>query len=121
LQLPDFPEVFAGGDCAVDMENLLPATAQVAYQQGAAIAHNLKAISEGDELTPAHVRLRGTLMKLGLEESVAEIFDRFEVKGKLGHLIRQATYIELLPKPVHNFKVTTEWLTDEIFHQIAHV
>jgi NADH dehydrogenase len=121
LQLPDFPEVFAGGDCAVNMENPLPATAQVAYQQGAAIAHNLKAISEGDEPTPAHVRLRGTLMKLGLEESVAEIFDRFELKGKLGHLIRQATYIELLPKPVHNFKVTTEWLTDEIFHQIAHV
>lgn len=60
-------------------------------------------------------------MKLGLEESVAEIFDRFEVKGKLGHLIRQGTYIELLPKPVHNFKVTTEWLTDEIFHQITHV
>lgn len=25
LQLPDFPEVFAGGDCAVDMEDPLPA------------------------------------------------------------------------------------------------
>ena len=121
LQLPDFPEVFAGGDCAVDMLNPLPATAQVAYQQGAMIARNLKAISEGGEPTPAHVRNRGTLMKLGLEESVAEIFDRFEVKGKLGHLIRQATYIELLPKPVHNLKVTTEWLTDEIFNQIANV
>jgi demethylphylloquinone reductase len=36
LQLLDFPEVFAGGDCTV-MEAHLPATAQVAYQQGAAI------------------------------------------------------------------------------------
>jgi NADH dehydrogenase FAD-containing subunit len=40
LQLLDFPEVFAGGDCTV-MEQPLPATAQVAYQQGAAIAHHL--------------------------------------------------------------------------------
>lgn len=121
LQLPDFPEVFAGGDCAVDKDNPLPATAQVAYQQAAAIARNLKAISEDGELTPAHVRLRGTLVKLGLEESVAEIFDRFEVKGKVGHLIRQAAYIEMLPTPVRNFKATTEWLTDEIFHRIAKV
>lgn len=121
LQLPDFPEVFAGGDCTVDMEHPQPATAQVAYQQGAAIAHNLKAISEGRSPSPAQVRLRGTLMKLGLDESVAEIFDRFEVKGKLGHMIREATYIELLPKPIHNFKATAEWLTDEVFHQVAKV
>jgi NADH dehydrogenase len=117
LQLPEFPEVFAGGDCAVDTENTLPATAQVAYQQAAVIARNLKAISEGKSLSPAHVRLRGTLMKLGLEESVAEIFDRFEVKGKVGHLIRQAVYLDMLPTPVRNFKATTEWLTDEIFQQ----
>lgn len=121
LQLPDFPEVFAGGDCAVVQDNPLPATAQVAYQQGAAIARNLQAISEGSEPTQAQVRLRGTLMKLGLEESVAEIFDRFEVKGKLGHMIRQGTYIQLLPKPMHNFKATTEWLTDEIFNQFSNV
>ena len=121
LQLPDFPEVFAGGDCAVDVEHPLPATAQVAYQQGAAIAQNLQAISQGRSPSPAQVRLRGTLMKLGLDESAAEIFDRFEVKGKLGHLIRQATYIELLPKPVHNFKATAEWLTDEVFRQFAKV
>ena len=118
LQLPDFPEVFAGGDCAVDMQIPLPATAQVAYQQGAMIARNLKAISEGGSSRPAHIGLRGTLLKLGLAESAAEIFDRFEVKGKLGHLIRVAAYLELLPTPVHDFKATTEWLTDEVFHLI---
>lgn len=121
LQLPDFPDVFAGGDCAVDLEHPLPMTAQVAYQQGAMIAHNLKALSEGRSLDPARVHLRGTLMKLGLDESAAEIFDRFEVKGTLGHLIRQAAYLELLPTPIRNFKATTEWLSDEVFRRIAHV
>ncbi len=120
LQLLDFPEVFAGGDCTV-MEHPLPLTAQVAYQQGAAIAHNLQAIAEGCAPLPAQIQLRGTLMKLGLNEGVAEIFDRYEVKGHLGHLIRQAAYIELLPTPVRNFKATVEWLSDELFQRIAGV
>lgn len=121
LQLPEFPEVFAGGDCTVDTSNPLPATAQVAYQQAAMIARNLKAISEGKSPSPASVHLRGTMMKLGLDESVAEIFDRFEVKGKAGHLIRQGVYLEMLPTPVRNFKATTEWLTDEIFQKFVNV
>lgn len=117
LQLPDFPEVFAGGDCAAVEDTSLPPTAQVAYQQGAVIAHNLKAIALGNELKPAKVNLRGTLLKLGLNDAAANIYDVFEVKGELGHLIRQGTYLELLPTPIHNFKATTEWLDEEIFHR----
>jgi NADH dehydrogenase FAD-containing subunit len=58
-------------------------------------------------------------MKLGLAESVAEIFDRVEVKGNLGHLLRQATYIEMLPTPARNFKATAEWLSDGVFDRIT--
>jgi NADH dehydrogenase len=116
LQLPDFPEVFVGGDCAV-LEDPLPATAQVAYQQGAAIAHNLNAIARGQPLKSATVALRGTLMKLGLGESVANLFDRVPITGRAGHLVRHGTYLELLPVYVHNFKATVGWLTDEIFQR----
>lgn len=117
LQLPDFPEVFAGGDCVSELGTSLPPTAQVAYQQGQAIAHNLKAIALGKDLKPASVNLRGTLLKLGLEDAAANIYDVFEVKGKIAHLIRQGTYLELLPTPIHDFKVTAQWLKDEIFQR----
>lgn len=120
LELIDFPEVFAGGDCTV-MEHPLPMTAQVAYQQGAAIAHNLQALSEGRSPIAAEIEMRGTLMKLGLNESVAELFDRYEVQGELGHLIRQAAYIELLPTLARNFKGTLEWISDELFQRCAGV
>ncbi|WP_055077531.1 NAD(P)/FAD-dependent oxidoreductase [Pseudanabaena sp. 'Roaring Creek'] len=120
LELIDFPEVFAGGDCAV-MEHPLPLTAQVAYQQGAAIAHNLQALSEGHSPIAVEIEMRGTLMKLGLNESVAELFDRYEVQGHLGHLIRQAAYIELLPTLARNFKGTIEWISDELFQRCAGV
>jgi demethylphylloquinone reductase len=126
LQLLDFPEVFAGGDCTV-MEYPLPATAQVAYQQGAAIAHNLTTIAAGHLPEPVEIGLRGILLKLGLEESVADLDVRvmgakhlnYEVKGHLGHLIRQAAYVDLLPTPARNFKGTVEWLSDELFNCVT--
>jgi NADH dehydrogenase FAD-containing subunit len=116
LQLLDFPEVFAAGDCADVQKHQLPALAQVAYQQGATCAHNLIALDEGGLLSPSHVDLRGTLMKLGLGNGVANLFDKVQMTGKPADLIRNAAYLELLPTPVHDFKATTEWLKEEAFH-----
>jgi NADH dehydrogenase FAD-containing subunit len=117
LQLPDFPEIFAAGDCAIDRDNPQPTTAQVAYQQGKAIAHNLKRLGEGKPPTSVQIQMRGTLMKLGLNEGVANLFNKVQIKGQPGHLIREATYLQLLPNSAHNRKATTEWLTDELFQR----
>ncbi|HEY9802459.1 MAG TPA: NAD(P)/FAD-dependent oxidoreductase [Leptolyngbyaceae cyanobacterium] len=117
LQLSNFPEVFAAGDCATHSENPQPPTAQVAYQQGIAIAQNLKRMKEGKPTIPVQIQMRGTLMKLGLNEGVANLFNKVQIKGQPGHLIRQGTYLQLLPNSAHNFKVTTEWLTDELFQR----
>jgi NADH dehydrogenase FAD-containing subunit len=116
MQLPQFPEVFAGGDCAV-LEQPLPATAQVAYQQGAMIAQNVIAIAQGHLPKPITVTLRGTLMTLGVGEAVANLYDRLPITGRAGHLIRHGTYLELLPVYVHNFKATVGWITDEVFQR----
>lgn len=117
LQLPDFPEVFAAGDCAADKDNPQPPTAQVAYQQGKAIAHNLQRLWQGNSTVPVQIQMRGTLMKLGLNEGVANLFNKVQIKGQPGHFIREATYLQLLPNSAHNRKVTTEWLTDELFQR----
>ena len=117
LQLADFLEVFAGGDCAVVEQKSLPALAQVAYQQGAGIADNLIALAEGKPLKSVQVNLRGTLMKLGMGNGVANLFDRVQIDGTEGALIRDATYLEMLPTPIHNFKATTEWIQESIFNR----
>ncbi|BAY21358.1 FAD-dependent pyridine nucleotide-disulfide oxidoreductase [Calothrix sp. NIES-2100] len=116
MQLLDFPEVFVGGDCAAVENKSLPPTAQVAYQQGANIARNLRAIALKEELEPAKINIRGTLLKLGLNDAAANLFNVFEVAGEPAHLIRQGTYLTLLPTPIHDFKATTEWVDEEIFH-----
>lgn len=121
LQLAEFPEVFAGGDCSVNPKDPMPATAQVAYQQGEAIANNILADLAGKPMSPSKATLRGTLLKLGMEESVAALFDKFEIKGHLGEVVRHGTYINLLPTPARNLKVGSEWLSDELFEQVLNV
>ena len=117
LQLLDYPEVFAAGDCVEVKDHRQPALAQVAYQQAGTISHNLIALSQGNPLKSSSVMLRGTLMKLGLRNGVANLFDKIEINHQIGHLIRNATYIEMLPTPLHDFKATDEWLKEEIFHR----
>ncbi|MEQ8462700.1 NAD(P)/FAD-dependent oxidoreductase [Coleofasciculus sp. E1-EBD-02] len=117
LQLLEFPDVFAGGDCAAVEDQSLPPTAQVAHQQGDAIASNLQALAKGREPKPADVNIRGTLMKLGLEEAAANISNQVEVDGEIGHLIRQGTYMNILPTPLRDLKLTAKWFTEEVYQQ----
>ena len=56
-------------------------------------------------------------MKLGLGNGVANLFHKVQITGKPGDLIRSATYLEMLPTPLHDFKATTEWLKEETFHR----
>ncbi len=113
-QLPDYPDVFAGGDCAAIEGESLPPTAQVAHQQGMSIAHNLKALVAGKPLSKTDVHIRGTLMKLGLEEGAANIYNQAEVDGTAAHLIRQGTYMSLLPNPVHNLQAGLKWFNEGV-------
>ena len=76
---------------------------------------------KGKQPTSADVSLRGTLLKLGKGESAAEIFDKFEVKGHVGHLIREATYLSIFPLPGYKVKTGVQWLTEEIFEQFSEV
>lgn len=117
LQLVGHPEVFAAGDCVVDKDDPQPPLAQVAYQQGKVIADNLVALHQGKALTPAHVGLRGTLMKLGLGNGIANLFNKIQIKGKPGSLMRDATYLSMIPAPGHELKVINEWLSDEFVGQ----
>ena len=117
LQLPNFPGVFAAGDCAVVRDRNYAPLAQIAYQEGANIAKNIIALSRNKELHPVNASMRGTLMKLGIRNGVANLFDKVKVNGRTGDLIRNVTYLEMLPTPAHDFVATEEWLSDEIFHR----
>ncbi|MEO1396946.1 MAG: NAD(P)/FAD-dependent oxidoreductase [Cyanobacteria bacterium J06634_5] len=125
LQLLAYPEVFAAGDCAVigseeGYAKPLPAIAQVAYQQGGAIAAALLAkAKQKDSLPSANVSLRGTVMKLGIGTAVANVFDRYEISGTAGQTIRRMMYLSLLPTPAYNVGTTLSWIKDDVFNAHA--
>ena len=118
LQLIDRPEIFVGGDCAVNWDKSLPPTAQVAYQQGAAIAKNLQALATNKTPDLASVTMRGTMLKLGLNKAAADIYDRLLIEGEPAHLLRQGRYLTNLPTPAHDFQATTQWLSKEVLKSI---
>ena len=112
MQLIDRPEIFVGGDCAVNWDKSVPATAQAAYQQGSAIANNLQALATDKTPDMANVTMRGTMLKLGLNDAAADLFDRLLVEGKTAHLLRQGRYLNTLPTPAQDFQATTQWLSE---------
>ena len=118
LQLIDRPEIFVGGDCGVNWDKSIAPTAQAAYQQGSAIAKNLKALASNKTPDMANVTIRGTMLKLGLNEAAADLFDRLLIEGKPAHLLRQGRYLTTLPTPAHDFQATTQWLTEEVLDGI---
>ena len=118
LQLIDRPEIFIGGDCGVNWDKSVPATAQAAYQQGSAIAKNLQALATNRTPDLANVTIRGTMLKLGLNEAAADIFNRVLIEGKPAHLLRQGRYLTTLPTPVRDLKATTQWLSEEVLKSI---
>ena len=118
LQLIDHPEIFVGGDCGVNWDKSVPATAQAAYQQGSAIAKNLQALATNKTPDLASVTIRGTMLKLGLNEAAADIFNRLLIEGEPAHLLRQGRYLTTLPTPVRDFKATTQWLSKEVLKSV---
>lgn len=79
LRAPGYEDVFVVGDCSLifnDEERPYPPTAQMATQQGEALAKNLTALIRGGQMEPFQFQLRGTLASLGRSEGMGVIGKR---------------------------------------------
>jgi NADH:ubiquinone reductase (H+-translocating) len=81
LRAPGYEDIFVIGDCALiineETERPYPPTAQIAIQQGATCANNLKALVEGkkemEQFTPD---IKGTVASLGGKEAIGIVGTR---------------------------------------------
>ncbi|MHB8646354.1 MAG: NAD(P)/FAD-dependent oxidoreductase [Thermomicrobiales bacterium] len=94
LRLPQYPEVFAAGDC-VWMEDergeRLPATASLAQQHGRFLAHALAADLAGAPLPTFRYAPRGQIIKLGDGDAIAQIGGgphAPHITGRIAHALR---------------------------------
>ncbi|APD48399.1 NAD(P)/FAD-dependent oxidoreductase [Synechococcus sp. CS-602] len=114
LQLRDHPGVFVSGDLAhvedADGE-VLPGTAQVAFQQADQLAGNLLRSIAAEPLEPFLWRDLGEMISLGVGEASLTGLG-LTLAGSAAYRIRQLTYLSRLPGRSHQLRVAAGWLSD---------
>jgi NADH dehydrogenase len=119
LQIPQWPGVWALGDCASVPDSLnpgkyCPPTAQHATRQAAVLAANLVAEMRGQALQPFRFKTLGMLAAIGRRAGVAEILGvRFS--GIIAWALWRAIYLFKLPGLQKKVRVALDWALDLVF------
>lgn len=110
LQVPGRPDVFVVGDiCALQQDGRwLPGVAQVAKQEGAHAARNIRRALERQPPQPFHYRDYGNMATIGRGSAVAEI-GPLKVSGLVAWLIWVSIHIFWLIGFRNRIAVMSEW------------
>lgn len=119
LQVPEWPEVWAVGDCALVPDLLRPGkscppTAQYATRQAVVLAENIVASLRGRPLRPLRFAIIGLLATIGRRTGVAEIRG-FQFSGFVAWWLWRGIYLAKLPGFQKKARVALDWMLDLIF------
>jgi NADH dehydrogenase len=119
LQVPDWPGVWALGDCALVPDpfnpgKFYPPTAQHAVRQASVLASNIAAAMRGEAPQPFKFKIIGLLATIGRRTGVAEILGvRFS--GIIAWWLWRGIYLGKLPGLQKKVRVAIDWMLDLIF------
>ena len=114
LRVPDWPGVWAVGDCAAVPQGggaFSPPTAQHASRQARQCADNIVATLQKRPVTPFKFPGLGKLGSLGHRQAVAEVLG-VKLSGILAWLLWRGTYLSKLPGFDRKVRVFADWLFD---------
>src|SRR5947207_9780885 len=119
LRVPDWPDVWAVGDCAFvpDIRNpgkSHPPTAQHAMRQGKVVARNIAAVLLGRRPEPFSFRTIGLLASIGRRTGVARIFG-FNFSGFFAWWMWRTVYLSKLHGLDKKIRVAIDWTLDLLF------
>jgi NADH:ubiquinone reductase (H+-translocating) len=119
LQLPNWPNVWAIGDCAFvpDIRNngkSHPPTAQHAMREGKIVAKNIVAALSGRPLRAFSFKTIGLLASIGRRMGVARIFG-FNFSGFFAWWLWRTVYLSKLPGLDKKVRVAFDWTLDLLF------
>ena len=119
LQVPDWPNVWAVGDCAFvpDIRNpgkSHPRTAQHAIREGKIVAKNIAAVLLRRPLRSFSFKTIGLLASIGRRMGVARIFG-FNFSGFFAWWMWRTVYLSKLPGLDKKFRVAFDWTLDLLF------
>jgi NADH:ubiquinone reductase (H+-translocating) len=118
LEVPDWPGVWALGDCASITDRKTgrpyPPTAQHALRQGKAAAKNVIAAIRGGTKSPFSFSTLGLLAAIGRRTGVANILG-INFSGFLAWFLWRTIYLSKLPRFEKKVRVGLDWTLDLLF------
>jgi len=119
LQVPEWPNVWAVGDCAFvpDIKNpgnSHPPTAQHAIREGKVVAQNIAAVMLGSPLRSFSFRTIGLLASIGRRMGVARVLG-FNFSGFFAWWMWRTVYLSKLPGLDKKIRVAFDWTLDLLF------
>ncbi|MCZ6725774.1 MAG: FAD-dependent oxidoreductase [Acidobacteria bacterium] len=111
LRVSTRANVYAVGDCAACGDPPLPATAQVAQQQGSYLAEVLR---RKGELQPFGYKRRGMLAYIGGGKALADL-PNTQWSGRTAWLFWRSVYLTKLVSPANKVKVLFDWIKARLF------
>jgi NADH dehydrogenase len=119
LSIPDYPGLWAVGDCAAipDLVNggTCPPTAQYALRQARHVARNILAHLDGQPTQVFRHRNLGVFVPLGEYSAAAQVM-KLKLSGFLAWWLYRTYYLYQLPRLERKLKVVLDW-TLELFFQ----
>jgi len=114
LSVPNFPGVWAIGDCAAvpdpdEPGKSYPATAQHAIREGPVLAGNIVATLRGTETKRFRYRAMGMMASLGARRGVAGLQGKFLITGFIAWLLWRTYYLARLPGLDRQLRVAFDW------------
>ena len=118
LQVPDWPGVWALGDCASILDRTTgrpyPPTAQHALRQGKTVATNIIAAIRGSAKKPFSFSTLGLLASIGRRTGVANILG-MNFSGFAAWFLWRTIYLSKLPRLEKKVRVALDWTLDLLF------
>lgn len=118
LQVKDFPNVWALGDCAAipkaDEKSFHPPTAQHAVREAKILACNICATLSNRPLKQFKFNMLGQLASLGKHRGVAQVFG-FQFSGFCAWWLWRTVYLLKLPRFERKMRVAIDWMFDIFF------
>ena len=118
LEVPEWPGVWAFGDCALVPDRKTgeshPPTAQHALREGKLAARNILATVRGDEMKPFRYSTIGLLAPIGKRTGVANILG-VNFSGFIAWWLWRTIYLLKLPRFEKKVLVALDWTLDLLF------
>lgn len=118
LETPDFPEVFAIGDCCYlvnpQTNKPYPPTAQSAEAGAKTVAYNLQALTRKKDKKKFEFSSKGQMAIIGKRSAIATIFG-LHLHGFIAWWIWRTVYLSKIPSLDKRVRIFLDWTIDLFF------